>query len=391
MLKDSPVRSTHWLLMAVLGLAEFSRGALIIALIPSYITGPLAAPLILVGWAISSHYFMDTVFRGPAGWLVDRVGPARVLTMGMAVEVVALIGTMNTQHPDLAVFFVAMLGIGTATHWPAVVTGANRLTPSSSRASVMGLVFAVWLAGSGLGPILINFLMEGRDRVAFLILIAADVLAFAITMALTDRRLAPLGHKPHPVHGWFKLLWPFRSVIPGMFLQNLTLGVMIPLLQPFTHQILHLSHWQFAGLLLGGGAFAVLLMVPMGKVTDRFGLKIPLVGGFFMAGLALAMMGTVRNFLLLIAVGGVTGMAYAMILPAWNTFLAKMIPQEIEGWLWGVFMTVEGLGMAVGPIVGTRLFEISPGLPFFVSAVVLAAMGVLYWTLPFERWIRFHH
>ncbi len=376
------------ILVGILGLAEFARGALIVSLLPAFVTGPLGAPITIVGWALSSHYFLDTVFRGPSGWLVDRIGPPRVLTIGVAVEILALIGAMNTHSPDWIIVFVAILGMGTATHWPAVVTGTNRLTPSDRRASVMGLVFAAWLTGAGLGPVLINFLLEGRDRTAFLVLILADLLAFGLTVVVYDPRLSHIHEAGDRVHHWFKTLKPFRAVLPGMFVQNMTMGVMLPILQPFVSRILHFSHWQFAELLVGSGAFTVALLVPMGRFTDRFGIKVPLIVGFFLAGGSLTAVGLLRDFWPLIFAGGLLGFSYAMILPSWNAFLAGMIPKEIEGWLWGVFMTVEGMGMAVGPIIGARLFGYRIWAPFVVSAAILLMMGVFYSVYPLGKHAR---
>ncbi len=373
------------LLLIILGLAEFARGALIISLLPAYVTGPLGASLTIVGWALSSHYFLDTVFRGPAGWLVDHIGVPRVLTIGLAIECLSLIGAMNTTSPAMIIVFVALLGVGTATHWPAVVTGTNRMTDPERRASVMGLVFAAWLTGSGLGPVLINFLLGGRDRTAFLVLIAADIIAFAVTIIVSEPRLTHIHEQQVTRHRLWKTLWNFRWVIPGTFVQNMTLGLMLPILQPFTTRVLHLDHLQFAELLLGSGAFTVILLVPMGKVTDRFGLRVPLVGGFFVAGIALLGIGFFRHFFQLIVFGGILGLSYAMILPSWNAFLAGLIPKEIEGWLWGVFMTIEGLGMSVGPILGTRLFTYRIWLPFVVSAIILLSMGVFYASFPVQK------
>ncbi len=373
------------ILVGILGLVEFARGALIVALLPTFVTGPLGAPITIVGWALSSHYFLDTVFRGPSGWLVDRIGPPRVLTIGVAIEILSLIGAMNTRSPDWVIVFVAILGIGTATHWPAVVTGTNRLTPPERRASMMGLVFAAWLTGAGLGPVLINFLLHGRDRTAFLILIAADILAFILTIVVYDPRLSHIHKAGHRVHHWVRTLKPFRAVLPGMFVQNMTMGIMLPIFQPFVSRILHFSHWQFAELLVGSGAFTVLLLVPMGRFTDRFGLKVPLIVGFFLAAVSLTAVGILRHFWPLILVGGVLGFSYAMILPSWNAFLAGMIPKEIEGWLWGVFMTVEGMGMAVGPIIGARLFAYRIWAPFMVSAMILFSMGIFYTVYPLGK------
>lgn len=377
------------LLIGILGLAEFSRGTLIVALLSAYVTGPLGAPLTIVGWALSGHYFLDTVFRGPSGWLVDRLGPPRVLRFGVSVEILAFIGAMNTTSPDWLIVFVALLGVGTATHWPSVVTGINRLCNPDRRAAMMGMVFAAWLTGSGLGPVLINFLLGGRDQVAFLVLIGADAMAFLLTWMIHDGRLNRGSPTVHRIRDWVPALWPFRFVLPGMFVQNMTLGMLLPILQPFTTRVLNLNHWQFAELLLGSGALTVLLLVPMGKLTDRLGLRFPLIGGFFVASFALIGLGLFRHFLLVVLMGGILGLSYAMILPSWNAFLAGMIRKDIEGWLWGVFMTVEGLGMAVGPIVGARLFSAAIWAPFFFAALILVGMGFLYWFFPFRQQVKF--
>jgi len=380
------INPTQWALIGVLATAEFARTALVVALLPAYVTGPLGESLSLAGLAISAHYMLDTVFRSPAGWAVDRVGPKRTLMAGVAVEVVALFLAMHAHRPVWLIVFLALMGVGTATHWPSVVTGTNRLTPQAYRGAMMGAVFAGWLTGSGLGPVTINFVIGnlGSDRLAFDILIWADILAFVLVLLLHGPRLRELGQhaRTHrPVGGW-RVIWPLRAVLPGMFVQTMVLGLLMPILQPLTHRVLHLSQWEFAVLLLGAGALTVLLLVPMGRVADRMGLKVPLSGGFWLAAVSLVSLSLVRSFWPLVGIGSLLGLSYALILPAWNAFLARMIPAQQEGLLWGVFMTVEGLGMTVGPAVGARLFELSVVAPFWLAAAILLVMGGFYWWYP---------
>jgi DHA1 family multidrug resistance protein-like MFS transporter len=383
------VRSNQWGLIGVLGATEFSRTALIVSLLPAYVTGPLGASLTLVGLAVSVHYLMDTAFRSPAGWLVDRFGPQATLILGVALEITALVLALHAHKAGWLILFMGMMGVGTAAHWPAVVTGTNRLTDPGHRGTVMGAVFAGWLVGSGLGPVIINFVVGtlGSDRLAFWILIAADVAAFLTTWTLTDPTLREVPPAPHhlPPGQGLRVLWPLKAVLPGMFVQTMVLGLLMPLLQPLTHRVLHLSQWEFAGLLLGSGALTVLLLVPMGRLSDRMGLKFPLVGGFWLAGASLLGLATIRSFWPLVVVGGLLGLAYALILPAWNAFLARLIPPDQEGFLWGIFMTVEGLGMTVGPVVGTHLFEASVKAPFVLAAGVLGVMGGFYLLYPTPR------
>lgn len=377
---------TKILLTTVLGLAEFSRGALVVTLLANYVTGPLGAPLTVVGWALASHYLMDTVFRGPSGWVVDQVGPAKVLTVGVGIEVAAFVGLMHAHGAVGVVVWVGLLGVGTATHWPAVVTGTNRLSEPHSRASSMSLVFAAWLAGAGMGPMVVNFFLGGTDQRAFFLLVAVDVIAWLLTWTIRHDRLQGQNPAYHPMRQWFTTLWPFRLILPGMFLQNMTLGLMLPIFEPYVNHVLHLTHWQFAELLVFAGALTVLLLWPMGRITDQLGLRVPLIGGFFLAGVALALLAFTRQFFSVVLLGGILGLAYAMILPSWNAFLGELVPKAIEGWHWGVFMTVEGLGMSVGPLVGTRLYEWAIWAPLVFSATILLMMGTFYWTFPFDAY-----
>lgn len=377
------IHPTQWALIGVLATAEFSRTALIVTLLPAFVQGPLSSTLALAGLATSAHYLLDTAGRSPAGWFVDRFGPRITLIIGVAIEIVALVLAMHADRPLWLVVFLALMGVGTASHWPAVVTGTNRLTPNKYRGAMMGAVFAGWLTGSGLGPVTINFVIGNRltDRFAFDVLIWADIAAFVLVLLLNGPRLREFSKEAHqhlPARGW-AVLWPLRAVLPGMFVQTMVLGLMMPVLTPFTHRVLHLSKWEFAALLLGAGALTVLLLVPMGRLADHMGLKVPLTGGFWLAAASLLGLAFIRSFWALVGVGSILGLSYALILPSWNAFLARMIPAEQEGLLWGVFMTVEGVGLTVGPSVGARLFEMAPEAPFLLAAGILFVMGFFYW------------
>jgi MFS family permease len=68
-----------------------------------------------------------------------------------------------------------------------------------------------------------------------------------------------------------------------------------------------------------------------------------------------------------------------MILPSWNSVLDRSIPHDKRGAMWGMFMTIEGLGTATGPLFGGRLWDsFSPQAPFYLSAIVVGTMGLLY-------------
>jgi predicted MFS family arabinose efflux permease len=65
---------------------------------------------------------------------------------------------------------------------------------------------------------------------------------------------------------------------------------------------------------------------------------------------------------------------------------AKVIPPDRQATGWGVFSTVEGMGIAAGPALGGLLasnFVISSALT--VSTVLLALMSCFYFIYPVEK------
>jgi len=76
------------------------------------------------------------------------------------------------------------------------------------------------------------------------------------------------------------------------------------------------------------------------------------------------------------------GLSYAMILPAWNSLLAKLVPTQERGMIWGLFLTLQGSGLVIGPLVSGKLWDsISPQAPFFVSASSMFILFCIHWIM----------
>ncbi len=366
-------------------LGEFVRTGLLVTLLPALATGSWHIGLEAAAWAISIHYLVDTLGRTPAGWLVDRYGTRPVLASGMALAFVAvvLLFALGGHHVPLYLL-TGLYGVGTAPLWPATVTEATG-DRRTSAGSVMGYVFAAWLVGAGLGPILTNVAVHGSIAWGFMLLLGAQgvVLFWAPAVTGITRRLR------RPATPWRALgqaLWRVRPLLPGMFAQTLTLGLFLPILNIFAQHVLHLSPLGYAELLFGAGGVAVVLMVPLGRMSDRIGVKAPLAVGFALAAVAVLLLGGARDFAAALGYGALAGFAYALILPSWNSLLASVAPGGAEGSLWGVFMSVEGLGLSVGPVLGADAWQ-TFGVrgPFAMAGIVLTVMALFYFTYPLQH------
>lgn len=367
--------------LLVLALIEFVRGALIFSLLPLYGQFVAGYSLGVIGTAISLHYLMDNGFRIPAGWLSDRFGGKWLMAGGMIVSGIGLYLLYERWNMTWFMVGAALFGLGTSPVWPTVITGVAAKMPLQHLGEALSKVFIAWLVGAGLGPVGINFIIARSYGLSFVLL--GGVLALALFLTVVGvfprvsekRSLAP---KRYLRELWQEIssLW---MLYPGMFVQTMSVGILMPILAIYARTVFGFSTEQFSYLLIGGGGFTVLLLVPAGKLADRLGVKGPLVGGFLVAALALIFLPLQNSVPRALVVGAFLGVAYSFILPAWNGLQARVVSPEKRGTMWAIFMTIEGIGTATGAFVGGKVWDsFGPRAPFFTSAAVLLTMAGFY-------------
>ncbi|HBE77542.1 MAG TPA: hypothetical protein DDW65_07125, partial [Firmicutes bacterium] len=310
-----------------------------------------------------------------------------------------------------------------APTWPAAISGSIQTVGEEKRATIISIISVVWLAGGGLGPILMGFLIDSRMRkfldtihlpvvdayrTCFTILVAVALLAIVICIlgwsswnrVLHIRQMTANENQPairERIKEVLVRLWKVKGLIPGMFFQTLSLGMLLPNMLPYATNKLGLSEAQYSILLLIGGIVVIAFMIPVGQLADRRGPRAFLVAGFLLAAISLFIMVTYGNSRNIWWIVGFVGLSYALIQPAWNALLAGSIPPGQRGVLMGLFMSVEGLGFAVGPLVGGFLGTLSSrdlgllggtGLvaPFYISSICLTLMAVVYIFYPFRHY-----
>ncbi len=374
----------------VLGLLEFVRGALVLSILPLFGQYNAGYSLEIIGIAISMHYLFDNLFRLPAGWMVDRLGGKWITVIGIAVSAVGV--DLVYLHLGQTTFIIgaALFGLGVSPVWPAVIARVASEEPLHQIGEALSKVYIAWLVGAGAGPLVVNFVIGKYYPTAFYIALAALGLAFIFTAVGPRYEIAP--NLPPPavfLKEMGKEFVSLRLLYPGMFVQTMSVGILMPIISIYAREVFGLNPEQFNYLLIGGGAFTVLLLVPAGKLADRLGVKGPLIGGFLVASLCLTFFPLQRSVVPTLVIGGLLGISYSFILPAWNGLIARAVSAEKRGSMWAVFMTIEGFGTAVGAYVGGKVWEsFGHQAPFFVSALVLFIMAVFYAIVNVERLIK---
>jgi len=117
-----------------------------------------------LGWVFTAFLLGYALFQTPGGWLVDRFGPRRVLTVGVVWWGIftALTASLPTRVLGAVLFFILvrfLLGAGEAIIYPASNQFVSRWIPSQERGIANGMIFAGVGAGAGIAPIFVSYVM----------------------------------------------------------------------------------------------------------------------------------------------------------------------------------------------------------------------------------------
>lgn len=385
-----------WIIMF---LVEFVKGALIVAILPVYMGDVLQLSAFAIGLSFSMQYIGDNFFRSPAGWLIERLGFRFTMAMGLAITFGAVLMIAFMQTMGFIVLGCALLGIGTAPLWPCVLMGISAVTEESKNfGTAMGVIQISSLGGTGSGPIIINFFVEESFRPVFWFLIGCTAFVLIVSLLLPGRSPDTPSHSTGDKtrigaqsvrNGWDNFKQTYKKIrqdlnvsrllYPALFLQTFAVGLLTPVITLYVRSELGLPPETYSAMMVAGGGVTVLGLIPIGKLVDKFGTKWFLHTGFLLATLTIGAFAVTRSIPIVWVLVIMVGLSYAFILPTWDTMISYMLPQGEKGTVWGFFLTIQGFGMVVGPIVSGRMWDIlGPSAPFFASSAAMAALFCIH-------------
>lgn len=371
------------LYLVILYLIEFVRGAALISFMPIYGDKALGLNLDVIGAAITAHYLTDTGVKLAIGYLLDRLSVRTVISVS---ALCSLIGIAAMQFADIPWIFIAaaaLYGIGISPVWIVCLTKINE----NQRATQMGFLYTIWLVGMGSGPVVINLLLDYDLAISYWVMVGVSLAAWLLSLMIKGGRNVHIDVVPFrkqlSILG--KRLNEMKPLLPGMVLQTLGAGMLLPILPSFAVNSLEMTATHYSILLMIGGGCTVIGLIPMGKLSDAFGKKWFLIVGFLAFGLVLFALTLHPPLGLALFWAFVLGVSYSAVLPAWNALLAAYVPQGQQGLGWGVFSTVEGIGGMIGPVVGgllaTRYSEASV---IGIAGVLFIVISAFYVFFPFR-------
>ena len=346
----------------------------------------ISQPGIMVGVLLSSYFLVQLLASPQWGRLSDRIGrkPVLLICTGLSVLSMLVYAFANSLWIILLARVVAGFAAANVVVAQAYVADS---TSEEQRDAAMGRVSTAIMIGLIAGPAIGGELVhQGGNYLMGLCAAGMSFLSllwiyFAVPMERPKEQREP-GKKRYvfdvsllrdmpaiarifsiAAAGWFAL-----ACLEGTF------GRLI-----FHNLGLHEREfgWIFSYESLIMAAIGVSIVWIGKRVTSLAILRIAYFGQAI--GLALTPLAPSLFFLFLTSTVYAIGIGLAN--PVINSICSKLTPESRQGELFGLIQASRSIGFLIGPLLAGKMFDIHPGLPYFVAGGV-ALLGALLVSLP---------
>jgi MFS transporter, DHA1 family, multidrug resistance protein len=373
----------EYLLMIIGGTVTMFSGGLVGPIFAPFVRREFTAPIFLVGLAVSGYFVVRMLTEFPIGSMSDKVGPRWPLIVGRLFGIVGAAICWQTKDIWTLIFARAIWGVGDASFFCIGMTYVSNLFPAGKRGRALGVFQAVELTGSFIGQTAGGFLADQFGlRFNFFLSILLGFVAFGVVLLL----------KGYGTSGKFqgiKSLLPdipaMRSLLSGTLLivciinllcMMMNMGVMGTLMPLYATEVLGFGLSGYAFLVSGMTVGNVTGNLLGGLLSDRFGRKRVLAGGFILGIFSLIGISAVTDYFLLLAFMLVNGLFWGIIYGVTPAFVADSAPPEKRGSAIGLYRTFFDLGGVVGPVAYSAVIPLFAGSLGYTVAFYLAAISV---------------
>ena len=360
-----------------------------------------------VGFVFSAFAYPYLLFQIIGGWVGDRFGPRRTLTICSFIWAGATVLTGFAGGLMSMVIARVLLGLGEGATFPTATRAMSNWTPSASRGFAQGITHAFARIGNAVTPPLVTWLMVALSwRASFIVLggvsflwalawvwyfrdnprdhakiTAAEVNVLPPYVGMKDSAAipwSPLLRRMVPVtivyfcYGW--TLWLFLTWVPQYFLHNYQMNL--------RNSAVFAASVFFAGVIGDwlGGQTTDWLLKRTGNLTTARSLMV-----------AVCNLATLGSLLPLLFVHDST---VAVVCLSAGFFFAEMtigpmwaIPMDIapkySGTASGIMNSGSALAAIISPVVGGWIIDVSGNWdwPFTGSMVLMLVGAVLAFTM----------
>lgn len=374
-------KNLFWKYAIILFMTELVRGMYVLSYLPA-LPSIEAISLTLASVVITVHFVFDAATNAWLGFLMRKIGARWTMAGTYALMAAAMSMIILSQDFFVLLIASALLGVSVCPIWIFALANVDEAT----RGKDMGFIFFSWLSGLGSGMVLMNFIIGAVGEAAVVVMIGAVVLNILMYVfipgkfkVVADDRSSGAGKKRLPLKETLVILRRHMGNIPGIMLQALGVGMLLPVLPTYITGLLELSFFEYTIFILVIFALVGFSMTVLSRGLDSYSSKFTMLiicTGFFVYAVGIMWFSTLHTVWIIFLIVAFIGLSYGVMLPAWNKYLAGTIMEEKKSESWGLISSLQGMGAMIGPVVGGLTADI-----FGTVTATLVASGLIFLVL----------
>ena len=374
----------------VVGLAVNRMGSFVSIFLVLYLTSLGFSPT-LAGVALTCYGVGSIVGVFTGGVCADRFGSRRTIIGSMLMSSVAVgaVAAVTAYGPLLVVSVLA--GFVTQVYRPAASAVLAELTPVSRLVMTTAVNRLGINLGAAIGPLLGVWLATYSYRLVFVVggLVPLVVGLASLVWLPPGSEVAAGTGPPEPaaapgappaVSGARALLRDRRYllVVAAMFATALA-EVQYQSALPLSIDARGLGNSLYGTLVALNAGMVIAMELPLTKFVQRLPMRVSVAGGTFLICCGLALFGVDTGVWLFYAATAVWTMGEIVSSPSVNSYPALIAPPALRGRYISALTAAQTTGYAVGPAIGTMLFQQGHELVWLMCAFLAVAGGLGMW------------
>ena len=370
--------------LGVVSLLTDVSSEMIIPVLPIFVTVTLRASMASLGMIEGVAESTASILRIASGWLSDRVGRRKpFIVFGYGVSVVAKAGLVGaTAWPAvLGLRFIERVGKGLRSP-PRDALLADSAAPEH-RGRAFGFHRSMDTLGAAIGP-LMAFALLTRHPADFRRVFGVAVVPAVISVLVLILFVRSPRHQPAAgrslAREWSALGAPLKRFLFADAIFQLGNSSMAFVL--LRQRDVGFSPGQVTLVYFGYNVIFALLALPLGGLSDRFGRRPLILGGYLIYALAYGLLGATHQRLAAALALSVLGLHSALVEGQQRSLVADLTPADRRATAFGAYYTVVGLALLPASIVAGLLWErLGARVTFGVDAALALAAAASFLVL----------
>ena len=362
----------------VASFAFFIAGGTVLPVATRYAKGPLGADGLGVGISIGVFAIAALALRPFVGWASDRYGRRPMLLVGGAITVLALAGHLAATSLPAFVAVRALLGVGEAFFFVALVAAVADLAPPARRGEAINVGSLSVYLGLALGPFVGETVLSAAGFATVWIVAAGLAVAATVASAVVPETApavlaARAAGNRRPPSGRTRLIHP-AGLFPGFLVLTGAWGMAGFL--AFVPLATDEAGMDGAGLPLAAYAILVcVLRIAFASLPDRMGAARLSGAALGVSAVGLAIIGVAPGFVGLMVGTLVFAGGIAFMFPALVSLAVSRVDEAERGSVVGTTSVFLDLGFGLAPAVLGGVIDLAGLGAAFLAGSAVAALG----------------